>query len=47
VVQQLEEANGWKRIVSLGATPVTGWASAQFLSPTVVPVDGVAQPAPA
>jgi N-acetylmuramoyl-L-alanine amidase len=46
VVQQLEESNGWKRIVSLGATPVTGWASAQFLAPTVVPVDGVGQPAP-
>ena len=47
IVQQLEEGNGWKRVVSLGATQVTGWVSAQFLSPTVIPVDGVGQPATA
>jgi N-acetylmuramoyl-L-alanine amidase len=46
VVQELEEGTGWKRVVSLGATPVTGWVSAQFLAPTVIPVDGVGQPAP-
>ena len=47
VVQELEEGNGWKRVVSLGAAQVTGWVSAQFLSPTVIPVDGVGQPATA
>jgi N-acetylmuramoyl-L-alanine amidase len=47
IVQELEDGNGWKRIVSLGATQVTGWVSAQFLSPTVIPVDGVGQPATA
>jgi N-acetylmuramoyl-L-alanine amidase len=47
IVQELEEGNGWKRIVSLGATQVTGWVNAQFLAPTVIPVDGVGQPATA
>lgn len=47
VVQELAEDGGWKRVVSLGATQVTGWVSAQFLSPTVVAVTDVAQPAPA
>jgi N-acetylmuramoyl-L-alanine amidase len=47
IVQQLEDGNGWKRVVSLGATQVTGWVSAQFLSPTVIAVDGVGQPATA
>ena len=47
VVQELEEVEGWKRIVSLGANPVTGWASAQFLSPTVILVDGLGKPATA
>lgn len=47
IVQELEDGNGWKRVVSLGATEVTGWVSAQFLSPTLIPVDGVGQPAPA
>lgn len=47
VVQELEDGNGWKRIVSLGATQVTGWVSAQFLAPTVIPVEGVGQPATA
>jgi N-acetylmuramoyl-L-alanine amidase len=46
VVQELEEANGWKRIVSLGGTQVTGWVSAQFLAPAVIPVPDVGQPAP-
>lgn len=47
VVQELEEAGGWKRVVSLGATPVTGWVSAQFLSATVILVDGLGKPATA
>lgn len=45
VVQELEEGNGWKRVVSLGGTQVTGWVSAQYLSPTVIAVDGMGQPA--
>ncbi|MBW3570789.1 MAG: N-acetylmuramoyl-L-alanine amidase [Gemmatimonadetes bacterium] len=45
VVQALEEANGWKRVVSLGAAQVTGWVSAQYLAPAVVPVSDVGQPA--
>ena len=45
VVQELEESGGWKRIVSLDAAQVTGWASAQFLKPTVIPVADVGQPA--
>ncbi|HYR09992.1 MAG TPA: N-acetylmuramoyl-L-alanine amidase [Longimicrobium sp.] len=45
VVQKLEEADGWKRVVTLDAAQVTGWASAQFLSPTVIPVADVSQPA--
>lgn len=47
IVQELEQGSGWKRVVSLGATQVTGWVSEQFLSPTVIPVDGVGQPATA
>jgi N-acetylmuramoyl-L-alanine amidase len=47
VVQELDEADGWKRVVTLGATQVTGWVSAQFLSPTVIPVDGLGKPATA
>jgi N-acetylmuramoyl-L-alanine amidase len=45
VVQELEDGDGWKRIVSLGARQVTGWVSAQFLTPTVIPVADVGQPA--
>jgi N-acetylmuramoyl-L-alanine amidase len=45
VVQELEAANGWKRVVTLDAARVTGWVSAQFLSPTVIPVADVGQPA--
>jgi N-acetylmuramoyl-L-alanine amidase len=45
VVQELDEANGWKRIVTLGGSQVTGWVSAQFLAPTVIPVADVGQPA--
>lgn len=46
VVQELKRGDGWKRVVTLGANPVTGWVSAQFLAPTVVPVADVGQPAP-
>ena len=46
VVQALEEADGWKRVVSLGPTQVAGWVSAQFLVPAVIPVGDVGQPAP-
>lgn len=45
VVQELEDGNGWKRVVSLGPKQVTGWVSAQFLSPAVIPVADVGQPA--
>jgi N-acetylmuramoyl-L-alanine amidase len=45
VVQELEAADGWKRIVTLDAAQVTGWVSAQFLSPAVIPVADVSQPA--
>lgn len=47
VVQELEEGSGWKRVVSLGGTQVTGWVKAQYLSPTVISVTDVAQPATA
>jgi N-acetylmuramoyl-L-alanine amidase len=46
VVQELEEGGGWKHVVSLGATPVTGWVKAEFLSLTVLQVDGLGKPAP-
>ncbi|HEX6369007.1 MAG TPA: N-acetylmuramoyl-L-alanine amidase [Longimicrobium sp.] len=45
VVQELEAAEGWKRVTTLGASPVTGWASAQFLSRTMIPVDSLGKPA--
>lgn len=45
IVQELDERDGWKRIVTLSGAQVTGWVSAQFVAPTVVPVADVGQPA--
>lgn len=45
IVQELEEGDGWKRVVSLDAAQVTGWVSTQFLKPAVIPVSDVGQPA--
>lgn len=47
VVQELEEGDGWKRVVSLGDTQVTGWVNAHYLAPTVIRVGDVAEPATA
>ncbi|WP_420127158.1 N-acetylmuramoyl-L-alanine amidase [Longimicrobium sp.] len=46
VVQELEDSGEWKRVVSLGASQVTGWVKAEFLSLTVIQVDGLGKPAP-
>ena len=45
VVQELEDSGEWKRVVSLGASQVTGWVKAEFLSLTVIQVDGLGKPA--
>lgn len=45
VVQELEDSGEWKRIVSLGAGQATGWVKAEFLSLTVIQVDGLGKPA--
>jgi N-acetylmuramoyl-L-alanine amidase len=38
VVEELEESGGWKRVRTRAGTPVTGWVSAQFLAPAILPV---------
>lgn len=45
VVQELEDSGDWKRVVSLGAGQVTGWVKAEYLSLTVIQVDGLGKPA--
>lgn len=45
VVQELEERDGWKRVVAVGPQQVTGWVSAQFLTPALIPVADVGAPA--
>ena len=45
IVQELEEGDGWKRVVSLAAPQLTGWVSTQFLKPAVIAMSDVGQPA--
>jgi uncharacterized protein YraI len=45
VVQELEDSGDWKRVVLLGASQVTAWVKAEYLSLTVIQVDGLGNPA--
>lgn len=38
LVEELEESGGWKRVRTRAGAPVTGWVSAQFLAPAILPV---------
>ncbi len=38
VVEELESASGWARVRTVKAPVVTGWVSADFLAPAILPV---------
>jgi N-acetylmuramoyl-L-alanine amidase len=46
IVEELADSGGWKQ-VRARETGTTGWVSAQFLAPAIVPLDSLGRPIPA